>query len=389
MNIRIAKKEDIKQFNDLASYCFGNPFEEHKLYDDIFDLENTRIVEQDGKFIGGYTLYDFDMTYGKDTAKMGGLSCVVMDVDARYDGNAKKMLIRMIEEMHEKEFVFGTLGAFNFEFYRKLGWEIAFEKMKFEADVELFEPYLTSEYEIDKYYKVPSEKIMELQKEFAKKYNGYIPRDKQYWSDYEKIIENAKYLTATVSLNETVEGYIIYSINNGKFDVREMVYSDTESLKALLGFIYRHNSQRKKVTMKVPCDFPLRLLVGDHYRLKSEIVPFMMNRVIDVKKAFEMGDYPNIGEYTIALKIDDSVADWNDGVWNLYLSQGNIRAEKGEADDLFDAKISIQELSRMIIGYVSGKTLLEIGAIETESQEAKHFIESVFVKKPTFINNMY
>ncbi len=389
MKIRKAEKEDIKQFNDLASYCFGNPFEEHKLYDEIFDLENTRIVEQDGKFIGGYTLYDFNMTYGKDTAKMGGLSTVVMDVNARYNGNAKKMLIKMIEEMHEKEYVFGTLGAFNFGFYRKLGWEVAFDKMWYQADIELFKPYLTHEYEIEKYYKIPSEKISQLQLEFSKKYNGYISRDAEYWAIFAKILEDGKYLTATVSKNETVEGYIIYSLNDNKFSLREMVYSNIDSLKALLGFIYRHNAQRDKVTMKVPCDFPLRLLVDDLYKVEAKLKPFMMNRVIDVKKAFEMGDYPNIGEHTISIKIDDSVADWNDGVWHLYLSQGNIRAEKGEAGDLFDAKISIQELSRMIIGYVSGKTLLEIGAIETDSQEAKHFIESVFVGRPTFINNMY
>ena len=389
MIIRNAKKEDIGPFNDLASYCFGNPYEKHSLYDEIFDLEDTKIVEEDGKLVGGYTLYPFEMTYCDTRVKMGGLSCVVMDVGARYNGKAKQMLTEMISDMYEKDYVFSTLGAFNFGFYRKLGWEIAYDKMWYQTDIEIFKPYLTHEYEVKKYYKIPYDKIIQLQNDFAKKYNGYIPRDIGYWTVFEKILEDGKYLTATVSKNGSVEGYIIYNLSDRKFSIREIVYSNIDSLKALFGFIYRHNAQRDKVTMKVPCDFPLRLLVDDLYKVEAKLEPFMMNRIVDVKKAFELGEYPNIGEHSLSVKITDTIADWNDGVWHLYLSQGNIRAEKGSNDDNFDAEITIHELSRMIIGYAGGKELLDIGKINAFTQEAGDFICEVFINKPTYINNMY
>ena len=389
MIIRNATKEDIGPFNKLASYCFGDPFGDHSLYDEIFDLENTKIVEEAGKLVGGYTLYPFEMTYCDTKAKMGGLSCVVMDVNARYDGNAKRMLTEMISDMYKKDYVFSTLGAFNFGFYRKLGWEIAYDKMWYQADIELFKPYITHEYEINKYYKLPSDEVAQLQNEFSKRYNGYIPRDREYWPIFEKILDDGKYLTAIISKDGSAEGYIIYNLSDKKFNIREIVYSNIDSLKALFGFIYRHNAQRNKVTMKVPCDFPLRLLVDDLYKVEAKLEPFMMNRIIDIKKAFELGEYPNIGEHSLSIKISDPVADWNDGVWHLYLSQGNIRAEKGSADDNFDATISIQELSRMIIGYASGKELLDIAKINAATQEARDFICEVFNKKPTYINNMY
>jgi predicted acetyltransferase len=131
------------------------------------------------------------------------------------------------------------------------------------------------------------------------------------------------------------------------------------------------------------------LLVDDLYKVEAKIEPFMMNRIVDVKKAFELSEYPNIGEHSLSIKITDTIADWNNGVWHLYLSQGNIRAEKGSDDDDFDATISIQELSRMIIGYAGGKELLDICKINAVTQEAGDFICEVFIKKPTYINNMY
>ena len=53
--------------------------------------------------MGGYKVYPFDVTYGDSTVRMGGVGCVIMDVQARYRGYAKKMLTHMIEDMHGKQ----------------------------------------------------------------------------------------------------------------------------------------------------------------------------------------------------------------------------------------------------------------------------------------------
>ena len=289
MIIRTATKEDAKAFNDLASYCFGDPYEEHALYDEIFDYENTKVVEQDGKLVGGYTLFPFEMNYGAGLAKMGGLSCVVMDVDARYSGFAKTMLTEMLSDMKERGFVFCALGALNIEFYRKLGWEASYDRTHYEIDINVFKPYLTSEYKIEKHYGVPIDEIIPVQTEYAKRYIGYIPRTKKYWQMFDNLIKEAKNLCATVKMDEKTAGYIIYKLHDKKVDVREIVYTSSASLQALFGFIYRHNSQCSKVLMEVPCDFPLRLLSNDLYKVDCKIKTFMMNRVVSVKKAFELG----------------------------------------------------------------------------------------------------
>ena len=389
MIIRRAEEKDTKPFMKLANYCFAEPYEDATLYEETLDIENTRIVEENGKIVGGYTLYPFEMTYCHATVKMGGLSCVVMDVNARYGGYAKKMLTEMLSDMHDRGFVFSALGAFNFEFYRKLGWETAYDRMQYELDIELLKPYLESEYEIEKYYEVPVKKIMGLQTEFAKRYIGYIPRGEEYWKVFEKFMIDGKYLLATVSRAGKAEGYIIYKLKDGKLEAREMVYSDTNSLKALFGFIYRHNSQHKKAVLNVPCDFPLRLMVGDLYRVESKLQIVMMNRVVDVKKAFELGSYPDIGEHFLALKITDKTCGWNDGVWHLYLAQGDIKADRAGEGEPFDAEIDITVLSQMMIGYASGKTLLELGKIDAKTDEAREFIEKGFLHNTTYVNNHF
>ncbi len=390
MKIRKAVMEDVKEFNKLAEYCFGDPYEVVPLYEELFDPEITTVVEEDGKLAGGYVVYPFDITYGTSTAKMGGVSCVTMDVHARYKGYAKKMLVHMINEMHKEGMAFSALGAFNFQFYRKLGWEVAYDKYVMELEIEQLKDFLASEYTVKKHYDIPIDKVIKLQTEYAKKYSGYIPRTKDYWIEYEKHYKKHKNLFGTATLDNEVKGYVIYRIEPGeKIIIREIVYSDNDALKALLGFIYRHNAQIMKVVFEVPTDFPIRMMVKDQHKVEVKLKTAMMNRVVDVKKAFELGDYPNVGEYSITLKVNDNHAEWNDGIWHLYLSQGSITAERGSEDDTFDAQINITELSSMLIGYSSGAKLLELEKIETSSDEAIAFIKNVFLGKVTYMNNQF
>ncbi len=389
MIIRKAQEKDIEDFLRLSNYCFGDPYEDLEIHKKIFDMEATTVVEEDGKLTGGYIVYPFDITYGGGTAKMGGISCVVMDVDARYGGKSKKMLTHMIKQMHDDGIVFSALCPFNFEFYRKLGWESAYDRYMFEFDTALLEPYLESEYTVKKYYDIPIDEFSDVQTEYAKRYNGIVVRTKEYWRTFEKILKHGKFLFGSVSKDDSVCGYVLYKLESDHLFIREIVYKDTNALKALFGFIYRHNSQKKKVKLAAPLDFPIRLMVGDMYNVKGELQVLMMNRIVDVKKAFELGEYPNIGEHSLSIKVSDSAAAWNDGVWHLYLSQGSIKAEKGSAGDTFDATISMPELSRMLIGYAGGKELIELGNVEATTDEAKEFIEKVFAKKTTYMNNRF
>src|SRR5699024_11337253 len=62
---------------------------------------------------------------------MGGISSVATWPEYRRQGVAKKLLKKSLSDMKEKGDVVSLLHPFNVGFYRKYGWELAFNRKKY------------------------------------------------------------------------------------------------------------------------------------------------------------------------------------------------------------------------------------------------------------------
>src|SRR5690606_15955992 len=110
-------------------------------------------------------------------------------------------------------------------------------------------------------------------------------------------------------------GYLIYEVKNRELTVREFIYLEEGARIALWSFLAQHDSMIEKVLLTAPVDDILPYLLTDP-RIKHEVVPFAMARIVDVvqfvkKFPFAAGEEMD----TMRLRIIDEHAPWNDGIF--------------------------------------------------------------------------
>lgn len=122
----------------------------------------------------------------------------------------------------------------------------------------------------------------------------------------------------------------------------------------------------------------------------SEIVetikPYFMARIINVKEFIIK--YPFLvkaQKLKISFKINDPIAQWNNGIFNIYWDDEETVCEK--SDDMYAANLvemDIQTLTTMLMGYKRPTFLYECGRIKTEYYMLKILEQLIPVEKPYF-----
>jgi len=182
--------------------------------------------------------------------------------------------------------------------------------------------------------------------------------------------------------DDTPGGYIIYIIKDGKMNIYEMIYKDSEAEKALLDFIYSHQSQISQVEWSTATDEPLRMMLPNP-RIEMKLVPSMMFRVVDVENALIKRRYPSNVDIAFDIEISDPIAPWNQGPWHVHVSNGLAKVEKTISTAV---RCDVQTFSQIFLGYSSVNDAERLGKIKGERQ----ILESMghlFKSSITFNNN--
>jgi predicted acetyltransferase len=106
-----------------------------------------------------------------------------------------------------------------------------------------------------------------------------------------------------------------------KLTVTELIWSDIDSYKSLWSFLSRHDLVGEIKVMGVPADDPAPTLFTEPRMLRTTIAEGSWWRIVNVAGALESRSYAAVaagGEaLTLAVKDDEQLAPWNNGVWEL------------------------------------------------------------------------
>lgn len=134
-------------------------------------------------------------------------------------------------------------------------------------------------------------------------------------------------------------------------NIHEMIYLDQEAKEGLLWFLFVHQSQIKEVCWSTSLDERLHLDFPNP-RIKMELSPWMMFRVVDLKGALLNRSYSEDIYLQFSISISDPDAEWNNKSFSIELKDGNI-----EVDEVSDGELScsIQTFSQIFTGYITPK----------------------------------
>jgi len=141
MTIRFVKISEYDRVKYIMRYCF--PWL-HEVSDSSVSSKAEHIKPE--AFLGFYDEKDELKAFAENVPfkimidgvpmDMGGIAGVSSLPEVRHGGHVAEILKRWLEIMKARGQTLSMLGPFSYEFYRKYGWELGFERMNYSIPIE-------------------------------------------------------------------------------------------------------------------------------------------------------------------------------------------------------------------------------------------------------------
>ncbi|MBC7319683.1 GNAT family N-acetyltransferase [bacterium] len=393
MGIRFVKEEDYDRVLQLDTYCFPwlNDFRENvKSFLEKYIPQDAILGYYDQSNVLSAMLFilPFEIYIYGSVFNMGGIASVSSMPEGRHGGRVAELLKTSLRVMRERKQFVSMLGPFSYEFYRRYGWELGFDRINYTIPAENLDGFNKKVGNIRQFKEEDLDILDHIYTVYAKRHNCCAVRNRVLWTDF--VLQDPygrnhpRY--AYIWFNDKKEpgGYIVYSIKDNRMNIVEMVYLDQEAKEGLLWFLFVHQSQIKEVYWSTALDERLHLDFPNP-RIKMEISPWMMVRVVDVKEALLTRSYDEDINVNFSISISDPNAEWNNKSFTVTIKDGNIEVEESQEGEL---SCTIQTFSQIFIGYVTPKEafirrklLGDVRAVEK--------MDRIFEKSYTFNNNPF
>ncbi|HDN3335615.1 TPA: GNAT family N-acetyltransferase, partial [Clostridioides difficile] len=383
MEIRYAKEEEIESIKDIWSYCFNDTESFMKYYfNDKYKSENTVVALDEGKIISSLQLNQYKLLLNSkvyNTSYVVGVSTLP---EGRGAGYMNKVMKFTLNELYKKGQLVSILMPIDYRLYRRFGYEHCYDQIEYTINTDDLKNFKSSGKMI-KSNLSQIDDLIQIDRTFLNEVNGNVLKDEHYYENLFKEIQSEDGFLYIHEGNEK-DGYIVYFLQEDKMFVRELFYKNIDALKSMLKFIYNHNTQCKIVTISTPTIDKIRFILDNPKDSDIKIKPFMMGRVINVKKFIEDIDIENDINSSFNLLIEDKFIDENNGLFKISIQNKKVSveqldkkgAEKPQED--FDIKLDINTLTQLSFSYIDVNEAIFLNDIKDVSEETLETLNCIF-----------
>lgn len=383
--LRQMKAEDFEASIALSQFAFQYRLEGEALESrrSTFEPETAWGMFEGERLAAKLHLFPFHVWLNGKRHAMGGIAGVATWPEYRRQGYVRTLLKHALETMKKSGQNLSMLHPFAFGFYRKFGWETYLEYKKYELELSRI-PSLSdgggSWEPIDDPIKDWS-KLNDVYAQYAIRYNGTLDRTEKWWRN--SVFNNwsgKAYLYRNAEGIAT--GYLIYHVEKKELEIEEMAFLDETARKAIWAFVRNHDSMAEKVkVMQAPADDRLPLIF-DESKFKQEVTPYFMARIVDVPAFLaEYAFTPSTEATRLVVRVEDAVADWNDGVWAVTIDrEGKATAERTEGES--DLRVDVGTLTAILIGYIPAGTAAELGRMAGKPERVGSLADRIPARTP-------
>lgn len=319
--------------------------------------------------------------------EMGGVSSVATWPEYRRQGMVKHLLKHALNDMKENGQTVSLLHPFSVPFYRQYGWELTFMDQHYTIPMEK----LKKDWKGDGYVSRMEPDIpllSEMYTDYAKAFTGMIARDEKWWE--QRILKEKCHIAVAFNRDQQPEGYILYEVKENVLRVKDMAHRSLNGRKLLLQFIANHDSMAKEARMTVPENDNIPLLVDDPlFDQKRE--PYFMARIVDTQaflKQFPFKVEQEVLSTSLSLFVVDAFFPENNGTYTLSQTDHDINVTQQVNEQAQGIRLSIQQLTVMMLGYKRPLALLDAGLIEGSRAEIE-LLEKLIPKQQTYLADFY
>jgi len=347
--VHISDSETQELFK-MSSYAFGMNLKESSEPEPPYGL--WRGVDVDGKLVSGAGLYPLTVLLKGAEIGMGGIGGVATWPQYRRQGHIAWLMKEMLQEMRERNLHLSGLWPFNWDFYRKFGWELITTVMGAEIKIDDLDALPKPQSGQGELLRDEAE-LLAVSAEMAQDFQLMCLRNDR-WLKLALKPWGKPAITWVWRDNNKVEGYFLCTKDNNTIIIHDIFWSNTNALWGMLDLITRHQAQVEKARLlHLPVNNHLPVLLANQYQ-EFKLKPLTMGRIVDVESLFSSLNWPKVdGKLTI--QVSDRHGSWNDDVFTLTFEAGKCSITRGGTRP--DLELGIQQLTQLAVGFADVRTL--------------------------------
>lgn len=379
-NIKKLTHLNYKEVFDLSQYAFQYKLDKEAYLKKVKEAENHEIYAYyvQEELAGKMHLIPLEVYLNNQEIKMGGISAVATWPEYAGRQIASKLMTYLLQKMYKEDYLVSYLHPYHIGFYRRFGFELAFEKRVSTIKIDLFKA-TKCHASFDRKAKIAD--LNEIYKVYISRFEGGLIRDQAWWQqrvlkDEEKIIIRT----------EDEAAYLLYEIKHNKMSIKELAYTHTNVLNAVINFISKHASMVDDVELVSPNSHPIK-----HYLMNpkyQEVVePYFMARIINVGLFLERF-LINKNFKEIRLKISDDLIEENNQIFKLRTDSEKVSVEPLASSSHFDFELKVHELTALCYNYYTVHELIAMKKM-TVPESIYSTLSVLFERKTTAFIDYY
>ena len=376
--MRIAKPNEKKTIIELWEYCFDDsPDFVQWFFNTRYQHENTLVACEKDRICSALQLLPYNIALRGKNMKTSYIVGVSTWPEDRGKGYVSELLYKSLEEMREREQWVSILLPFNYNFYRKYGWETCYSYYLYTGHKNNFLNYLDG---IEIQGKIRSIRLPEDLEDLNKCYsyytkglNGYVIRNGQDWNRILSDIRIDNGDGYIYKRGDQTLGYMLLAIDQDGLTIREICCKDIDIYKELLKIAFSFSTENNKVFLHHKLGISPLPHIIELDVIKQE-KPFVMGRIVDVEKVLE--NLPIRYHDELVIQVTDPLLEWNNISLNLVGVDNKLLVSP--THELPDFEIDISVLSQLLWGYYTVKQAVRYKKIQIYNKAKLKALENIF-----------
>lgn len=306
----------------------------------------------------------------------------------RSRGYISRLITKSLEIMKNRGHWFSILLPFNYEFYRKYGWETCYLYNQYSGNRTDFSNLLGNiewggEFRPINLSK-DLNKVSLCYSFYTQNLNGYVLRDQDDW---DRILSDIKLDGGDGYIyerNGEMVGFIFLIENGDGVSIRSLCSRDLLGYKEMLQFAVNYSRRGDRVIWSDRGGCPTMPNMLDSGIEKRE-KPFVMGRIIDVREVFQ-----NISlakDIDLVIEVSDPFLECNNQ--RFHFTSKNFELFVTTTSNLPDFKIPISTLSQLLWGYYTPQQVMQYGLIEVYNSTKIEDLDILFPETTPFMYEDY
>lgn len=389
--IRCLTNDDLLQYQHLASICYNYAVDTPPTTCTEEELRRrVGVFREDGTLLSAMINNHFSVRFEGQDIPLVGIGSVVTDPVARRQGGIRHLFETYLPALYDEGYVFSALFPFSHVFYRKFGYEFAFERRVAEFSARKLRDDLCEADEIVRVLPGEDDQGMrQIYERYIEDKHFAVRRDDVMWRDLCQGTpwEKMKYAYVLKRGGVGVAYWIGVVEKHGSdatLMLMDMAYTCRKGYEAIFAML-RGMNEVGTICMTVPAELNPRWLVKDPYDVaKSQLSCCGMLRVMNVEKALGLLAVPPVaGRLTIEVA-DVQIAQNNDRF--MVACDGRELSVTRARDAAIDMRCSINGLSALMSGLLGFKDSVLAGHVTQIHESALPFAAMLFPQRKAHLN---